>query len=112
VAHVVLPGGVLSGYDDDLSALDDLDTASLTYAANPAGSPGVWRSHLISRAAENRKKPDNRLSVHCVLSGPVDYPALPVRGSNWTRTPRRIATTAMYTIADAKACAYESGVPP
>lgn len=27
----------------------------LTHAANPAEPPGVWRSHLISRAAENQR---------------------------------------------------------
>ncbi|GIH95213.1 carbon-nitrogen hydrolase family protein [Planobispora siamensis] len=29
--------------------------AYLTHAANPAEPPGVWRSHLISRAAENQR---------------------------------------------------------
>jgi predicted amidohydrolase len=27
----------------------------LTYAANPAEPPGVWRAHLISRAAETQR---------------------------------------------------------
>jgi omega-amidase len=27
----------------------------LTYAASPAEPPGVWRAHLISRAAETQR---------------------------------------------------------
>jgi predicted amidohydrolase len=80
---VVLPEAALSGYDDALSGLDDLDLGELetvtnavadavcrrgvhlvcgaqifaypTYAANPREPAGVWRSHLVSRAAETQR---------------------------------------------------------
>jgi len=80
----VPPEAALSGYDDQLSGLDRLDRraladgltavaaaareldvnvlcggarllAYLTYAANPRIPSGVWRSHLISRAAETQR---------------------------------------------------------
>ena len=53
----------------------------LTYAANPAEPPGVWRAHLISRAAETQR---------FVLAANVAHgqPALPHHG----RVPARPGT--------------------
>ncbi|SDJ25456.1 Carbon-nitrogen hydrolase [Nonomuraea maritima] len=40
----------------------------LTYAANPSEPAGVWRSHLISRAAENQ-----RFVLACNVADPLRH---------------------------------------
>ena len=68
----------------------------LTYAANPAEPPGVWRAHLISRAAETQRF----VLAANVAHGAQHCPTMIVspRGQVLAEAPAGIAATLERTI--------------